>query len=84
MLRGHVSYQQNAPDTKPDADVLKYTDWLYKEPNLEAEKIVKAPARVAVKVLETTEDGWIKIVYQNVTGYVKPGRITQDWGVILD
>ena len=84
VLRGYISYQNGVLDTKPDADVLKSTDWLYAEPNLEAEKLVKAPARVSVKVLETTEKGWLKIVYQNVTGYVKPGRIIQDWGVIID
>lgn len=84
VLRGYVSYLQGVPDTRLDADVLKSTEWLYAEPNLDAEKIVKAPARVSVKVLETTEDGWIKIVYQNETGYVKPGRIIKDWGVIID
>ena len=84
VLRGYVSYQQGVLDTKPDADVLKSTEWLYTEPDLDSEKIVKAPARVAVKVLEKTEEGWFKIVYQNETGYVKPGRIVQDWGVIID
>ncbi len=84
VLRGYISYQQGTLDTKPDANVLKSTEWLYTEPNLDAEKIVKAPARVSVKVLETTEDGWTKIVYQNETGYVKPGKIIQDWGVIID
>lgn len=84
VLRGHVSYQQDMADTKPDADVLKSTEWLYAEPKLDAEKIVKAPARVSVKVLETTEDGWIKIAYQNETGYVKPGRIVKDWGVVIN
>ena len=83
VLRGYVSYQQGVLDTREDADILRSTEWLYAEPNLEAEKLVKAPARVSVKVLETTEDGWIKIVYQNVTGYVKPNRIIQGWGVIL-
>ena len=84
VLRGFISYQQGVMDTKQDADVLKSTEWLYAEPNLEAMKIVKAPARVSVKVLETTVDGWTKIVYQNETGYVKPGRIIKDWGVIID
>lgn len=84
VLRGYISYQQGVMDTKPDADVLKSTEWLYTEPNLESEQIVKAPARVSVKVLETTEDGWSKIVYQNETGYVRPGKIVQDWGVIID
>ena len=83
VLRGYVSYQQGVLDTKEDADILKTTEWLYAEPNLQAEKMVKAPARVSVKVLETTEDGWLKIVYQNVTGYVKPNRIIKGWGVIL-
>ena len=84
VLRGYVSYQKDAPDTRPDANVLKTTEWLYAAPDLQAQKLVKAPARVSVRVLETTEEGWIKIVYQNVTGYVKPGRIIQDWGVIID
>ena len=84
VLRGYVSYQQGMMDTKEDADILKTTEWLYAEPNLAAEKLVKAPARVSVKVLETTEDGWMKIVYQNVTGYVKPNRVIKGWGVILD
>ena len=84
VLRGYVSYQQGAMDTKEDADILKTTEWLYAAPNLTAEQLVKAPARVSVKVLETTEDGWMKIVYQNVTGYVKPNRVIKGWGVILD
>ena len=84
VLRGYISYQQGVQDTRPDADVLKTTEWLYAEPKLDAEKLVKAPARVAVQVLETNEDGWIKIIYQNVTGYVKPNRIVKDWGVIID
>jgi hypothetical protein len=84
VLRGHVSYLQGALDTRPDADVLKLTEWLYAEPNLDAEKIVKAPARVSVKVLEVLEDGWMKIVYQNVTGFVKPYRIVKDWGIIIE
>jgi len=84
VLRGYVSYQKGALDTKPDADVLKSTEWLFAEPNLQAQKLVKAPASVSVKVLETTADGWIKIVYQNVTGYVRPGKIDKDWGTIID
>lgn len=84
VLRGHISYQRGVMDTRPDADVLKTTEWLYAEPSLDAEQLVKAPARVSVQVLETTEDGWKKIVYQNVTGYVKPNRIVKDWGVIID
>ena len=84
VLRGYISHQQGVLDTRSDADVLKSTEWLYTEPNLESEQIVKAPARVSVKVLETTEDGWTKIVYQNETGYVRPGKIVKDWGVIID
>lgn len=84
VLRGYITYQQGVQDTRPDADVLKSTEWLYAAPNLDAEKLVKAPARVSVKVLETTTDGWIKIIYQNVTGYVKPNRIVKDWGVIIE
>ena len=84
VLRGYISFQQGVLDTKPDADVLKSTEWLFAEPNTGSEKIVKAPARVSVKVLETTEDGWTKIIYQNETGYVRPGKIVKDWGVIID
>ncbi|MEZ4509158.1 MAG: SH3 domain-containing protein [Eubacteriales bacterium] len=72
VLRGHISYQQGMMDTRPDADVLKSTEWLYAEPSLDAEQLVKAPARVSVQVLETTEDGWKKIVYQNVTDMSQP------------
>ncbi|MBA4348043.1 MAG: hypothetical protein C0413_04245 [Clostridiales bacterium] len=84
ILRGHISYQQGEMDTRPDADVLKTTEWLYAEPSLESAQLVKAPARVSVKVLETTPDGWTKIEYQNVTGYVKPYRIIKDWGIIIE
>jgi lipoprotein-anchoring transpeptidase ErfK/SrfK/uncharacterized protein YgiM (DUF1202 family) len=84
VLRGYISYQQGVQDTRPDADVLKTTEWLYAEPSLESAQLVKAPARVSVKVLETTADGWTKIEYQNVTGYVKPYRIIKDWGVIIE
>lgn len=84
VLRGYVSYQQGVLDTKEDATVLRSTEWLYSEPNLQSEQIVKAPARVSVKVLETTEDGWFKILYQNEIGYVKPNKIVEDWGVIVN
>jgi ADP-ribose pyrophosphatase YjhB (NUDIX family) len=84
VLRGYISYLEGAMDTKEDADILKTTEWLYREANADAEQICKVPARVSVKALETTEDGWTKIVYQNVTGYLRPGRLTKGWGVIVD
>jgi uncharacterized protein YgiM (DUF1202 family) len=84
ILRGYISYQQGAMDTKEDADILKTTEWIYQQPNAESEKICKVPARVSVKVLETGKDGWTRIVYQNVTGYLRPGRLTKGWGVIVE
>ncbi|NLI54992.1 MAG: SH3 domain-containing protein [Clostridiales bacterium] len=84
VLRGHISYEAGKMDTKEDADILKSTEWLFAEPSTDAEKICKAPARVSVKLLETTEDGWTKVVYQNETGYIRPNRLTKGWGVIID
>ena len=84
VLRGYISYREGEMDTREDADLLRSTEWLYAEPSLDAEQIVKAPARVSIQVLETTEDGWTKIAYQNETGYVKPNRIIKGWGIILD
>ncbi len=84
VQRGYVSYEQGKLDTKEDADILKTTEWLFAEPDTGSQKICKAPARVSVKVLETTEDGWTKIVYQNETGYIRPGRLTKGWGAIID
>ena len=84
VLRGYLSYVEGEMDTKEDADILKTTEWLYAQPNLESDPICKIPARVSVKVLETREDGWIRIVYQNVTGYLRPERLTKGWGIIVD
>ncbi len=84
VLRGYLSYQQDAADTIADADILKTTEWIYREPDTESEQICKVPARVSVRVLETTEDGWTKIVYQNITGYLRPEKLTKGWGVIQD
>ena len=69
---------------KEDADIMKTTEWLFAAPNTDAERICKVPARVSIKLLETVEDGWMKIIYQNETGYIRPGRIIKGWGVIMD
>ena len=82
VLRGYLTYTQGVMDTTQDADILKTTEWLLTEPNEEAERICKMPARVSLRILETTEDGWSKVQYQNETGYVRTGRITKGWGVI--
>lgn len=84
VLRGYISYDQNAPDTKEDADILKTTEWLYATPDDDGDRICKMPARVSVKVLETTEDGWTKLQYQNETGYVRSAHLKKGWGVIYD
>lgn len=82
VRRGYISYSQNAMDTTPNADILRTTEWLLAAPDSAAERICKMPARVSVRVLETTEDGWTKLQYQNETGYVPSGRIGKGWGVI--
>ncbi|MEA5048813.1 MAG: SH3 domain-containing protein [Eubacteriales bacterium] len=82
VLRGYISYDQNKPDTKEDADILKTTEWLYAAPDEAGERICKMPARVSVNVLETTEDGWTKLQYQNETGYVRSSHLKKGWGVI--
>ena len=84
VLRGYISYKQGEMDTKEDADIMKTTEWLFAAPNTDAERICKVPARVSIKLLETAEDGWMKIIYQNETGYIRPGRIIKGWGVIMD
>ena len=82
VLRGYISYLQGQMDTKEDADIMKTTEWLFAEPKPDAKQICKVPARVSIKILETTEDGWTKIIYQNEAGYVRPDRIIKGWGVI--
>ncbi len=82
VLRGYLSYTQGKMDTTQDADILKTTEWLLTEPKEDAERICKMPARVSLRILETTEDGWSKVQYQNETGYVRTSRITKGWGVI--
>ena len=84
VLRGYVSYSKGAMDTKPDADILRTTVWLLKEPNAEAERICKMPARVSVRVLETLDGGWTKLQYQNETGYVPTSKLNKGWGVIYN
>jgi hypothetical protein len=84
VMRGYISYQQGVMDTKEDADIMKTTEWLFVAPSTDAEQICKVPARVSIKLLETTADGWSKIVYQNETGYIRPGRLTKGWGIIQE
>lgn len=84
VLRGYLSYTQGAMDTKPDADILRTTEWLLTEPNAEAERICKMPARVSVRVLETLDSGWTKLQYQNETGYVPTSKLNKGWGVIYN
>lgn len=82
IRRGYISFIEGEMDTSEDATLLGSTQWLYAAPDEEAEQICKMPARVSVKVLETTEDGWTKLQYQNETGYVRTNRLTTGWGVI--
>lgn len=83
VRRAYISYAEDAMDTKPDADILKTTEWLYTGPDTDSERICKIPARVSVLVMETTEDGWTKLQYQNETGYVPSARLTKGWGEIM-
>lgn len=82
VLRGYLSYTKDAMDTRPDADILRTTEWLLKEPQADAERICKMPARVSVRILETTQSGWTKVQYRNETGYVPENRLNKGWGVI--
>ena len=82
VLRGYISYEKGAMDTKSDADILITTEWLLNAPDKDAERICKMPARVSVRILETTQDGWTKLQYQNETGYIPTNRLKKGWGVI--
>ncbi|MCE5189849.1 MAG: SH3 domain-containing protein [Eubacteriales bacterium] len=82
VLRGYISYEKNAMDTKPDADILITTEWLLNAPDKDAERICKMPARVSVRILEATQDGWTKLQYQNEIGYIPTDRLKKGWGVI--
>ena len=84
VLRGYLSYAQDAMDTKPDADILRNTEWLLNAPDVKAERICKMPARVSVRVLETLDSGWTKLQYQNETGYVLTNKLNKGWGVIYN
>jgi hypothetical protein len=54
VLRGYISYDQSAPDTKEDADILKTTEWLYATPDDDGDRICKMRPAFPLKVLETT------------------------------
>ena len=82
VLRGYISYKKDAMDTKPNADLLITTEWLLNAPDKDAERICKMPARVSVHILETMQDGWTKLQYQNETGYIPTDRLKKGWGVI--
>ncbi len=82
IRRGYISFVEGEMDTGENATLLRSTQWLYTEPDTESEQICKMPSRVSVKVLETTEDGWTKLQYQNEIGYVRSNRLTTGWGVI--
>lgn len=82
VMRGYVTYMQGEMDTVETATLLKTTEWLYTGPDGDSEQICKVPSRSSVKVLETREDGWTEIVYENETGYVRTSRLTTGWGLI--
>jgi hypothetical protein len=84
VRRGYISYVEGEMDTSEDATLVRSTQWLYTGPDEASEQICKMPSRVSVKVLETTEDGWTKLQYQNEVGYVRSSRLTTGWGVIMD
>ncbi|MEG1524512.1 MAG: SH3 domain-containing protein [Clostridia bacterium] len=83
VKRGYLSYQQDAMDTKEDATLVKTTEWIYTQPDANSERICKVPAQTSVKVLETNDTGWTKIVYRNEEGYLKTARLTTGWGEIM-
>lgn len=84
IRRGYISCTQGIFDTKEDASLIRSTTWLYEKPDDGAAQIVKIPTDTSVKVLETLESGWSKIVYWGEEGYIKTKSLRTGWGKIMD
>lgn len=84
IKNAYVTFEKGVMMSRPDADILKGTVYMLAEPKAKAKPIVKIPYDTSVKVLEAVDDVWLKIIYENETGYIKKGWLKKGWGLIRD
>ena len=81
ILLGYVTYEQGVMQSKEDADIIRETQYMFKEPDAKSEKITKVPTYTSVKVIEPGEK-WTLIEYWGEQGYMKTSNIKKGWGTI--
>ncbi len=79
---GYITFKQGVMMSKEDADILKKTVYIYASPDEDSEKLTKVPEYSSVAVTEADKEGWTKIRYWGVEGYVETKALTKGWGVI--
>ncbi|MHB1315691.1 MAG: L,D-transpeptidase family protein [Christensenellales bacterium] len=84
ILASYLSYEKGVTTAGDKADLIKATTYMFTAPDLKSAKIVKVPAETSVQVLETTTDGWSKIVYSNEIGYIKTNSLKKGWGFLFE
>jgi hypothetical protein len=79
----YLTTEKGVIQSKQDADIIKATVWMFSKPdNNDEDRIVKVPTDSSVKVLEADNNGWTKIQYWEMVGYVQSKSLKKGWGVI--
>lgn len=79
-----VTLEKGVMQSKPDADIIKSTVYLFSEPSEKSTPLVKVPYDTSIKILEETDETWIKIQYEYYTGYLKKSWVIKGWGLIRE
>jgi uncharacterized protein YgiM (DUF1202 family) len=79
----YLTFKQGTVMSREDADIIKETAYMYAEKDTESTQLTKVPTYSSVDVLETDSgDGWTKVRYWGVEGYMQSKRVIKGWGVI--
>ncbi len=77
-----ITFQQGVMMSREDADIIKNTVYIYAEPNEDSTGLSKVPSYSSIEILEPDKEGWTKIRYWGVEGYVETKAVIKGWGVI--
>jgi SH3-like domain-containing protein len=89
IMLAHITYEQGAIQSKPDADIVSpETKWIYdkileKDDKEAKHRIIKVPFDSSVKVLEVSGE-WTKIDYFGHEGWLRSKFLKKGWGTIRE
>lgn len=79
----YLTFKQGTMMSREDADIIKGTAYMYAEKDTDSTQLTKVPTYSSVDVLEADSgDGWMKVRYWGVEGYMQSKELTKGWGVI--